>query len=59
MSKQIKDRAALVAVAIVGCVVAVLFWRYLGEFGFSVLAAIAVVALWVDNVRLRRNVGRN
>ncbi|WP_306394620.1 hypothetical protein [Telluria beijingensis] len=33
------------------------FWHYLGESAFAVLMTIALTALWIDNRRLRRQLG--
>jgi hypothetical protein len=49
-----KDDVALLTVAIVCCAGAVLFWRFLGEAGGSILFIIAVASLAWDNIRLRR-----
>ena len=52
-----KDRSLLLLTGLVAVGAAWAFWRYLGENGFVVLTIIAMVTLWLDNRRLRRQPG--
>ena len=49
-----KDSIQLIFVALLFAAVAWGFWYFLGENGFGVITLVALVALFADNVRLRR-----
>ena len=49
-----KDSALLVLAATGVAVLAWVFWHFLGDSGFNVISAVALVALTADNIRLRR-----
>jgi hypothetical protein len=49
-----RDNALLLVVGTLAAVCAWGFWRLLGDAGFTVLLAIAVISLLIDNIRLRR-----
>ncbi|MGV8991158.1 MAG: hypothetical protein ACOH1Q_07110 [Thiobacillus sp.] len=49
-----KDSIQLIVVALLFAAVAWGFWYYLGENGFGVITLVALIALFTDNVRLRR-----
>ncbi|WP_137174596.1 hypothetical protein [Massilia sp. HP4] len=52
-----KDRALLLLAGLVAAGAAWAFWRYLGANAFVVLTTITLIALWLDNRRLRRQLG--
>ena len=49
-----KDRLALIAVAIVASILAWTFWHYLGGDAFNVLMLIFLIVLIGDNYQLRK-----
>jgi hypothetical protein len=53
-----RDEVLLLVAALLVCVCARAFWRFAGEQGFALVNAAIVVGLLVDNLRLRRRVGR-
>lgn len=53
-SMNIKQAALLLIVALLISVTAWAFWRYLGQDADSVLAAILIAGLLLDNIRLRK-----
>lgn len=57
-SSNIKQAALLLIVALLISVTAWAFWRYLGQDADSVLAAILIAGLLLDNIRLRKQ-GQN
>lgn len=50
----IKDRSLLLLAGLILAAAAWAFWHYLGENAFAVLMTITLIALWIDNRRLRR-----
>ena len=50
----IKDRSLLLLAGLILAAAVWAFWHYLGENAFAVLITIALIALWIDNRRLRR-----
>lgn len=52
-----KDRALLLLTGLVAAGAAWAFWRYPGKNAFAALTIIAIVTLWLDNRRLRRQLG--
>jgi hypothetical protein len=51
-----KDGFALLAVGLVVSILAWIFWSSLGNYGFDVLALIAMLGLAGDNYQLRKKV---
>jgi len=51
-----KDRLLLFAVGSLCAVVAWLFWRVSGQWGFLILGAVSCAGLLAHNARLRRQV---
>lgn len=49
-----KDSIILILSAICMAVIAWLFWHFTGNSGINTILIIVVVALTVDNIRLRR-----
>jgi hypothetical protein len=49
-----KDSFFLITAAVVASGLAWVFWHFMGNDGFEVISAIALVALTADNIRLRR-----
>ena len=54
---SLKDGSLLLLTGIVAAVAAWAFWRYLGDNALAVLPAVVIVALWLDNRRMRRQIG--
>lgn len=54
---SLKDGLLLLSTGVVAAVAAWAFWRYLGESAFVMLLIMAVVSLWIDNRRWRRQLG--
>ena len=52
-----KDCALLLLTGLSAAGAAWAFWRYLGANAFVVLTTITLIALWLDNRRLRRWLG--
>lgn len=49
-----KDTLSLLLVAAAVTLLAWAFWRTVGDVGFNVISTAALLALAVDNIRLRR-----
>lgn len=58
MKTQTKDNFLLLFCALACAGLAWVFWHFLGEHGFVVLMAVALLGLAVDNYRLRRRLRR-
>lgn len=54
MKPDFKGNLLLLLAAIVVSIVSWIFWRYAGEFGFTILLSLAVIGFGIDNRRLRR-----
>lgn len=51
---SVKDSVLLLAVAVIVAFAAWVFWHYVGLKGIELLSTLMIVALAVDNTRLRR-----
>lgn len=51
---SVKDSVLLLAVAVIVAFAAWVFWHYVGLKGIELLSTLTIVALAVDNSRLRR-----
>lgn len=49
-----KDDLLLIITATVVSLLAWVFWRFLGQDGFTVISTILLLSLFLDNIRLRR-----
>jgi hypothetical protein len=49
-----KDNLILLLPASAFALVAWAFWHFFGENGFSVISTLALIVLFIDNLRLRR-----
>ena len=58
MKPQTKDHLLLLLCAFVCAGLAWAFWHVLGEHGFMVVMAVALLGLAMDNYRLRRRLRR-
>jgi hypothetical protein len=53
-ASSVKDSVLLLAVAVIVAFAAWVFWHYVGLKGIELLSTLMIVALAVDNSRLRR-----
>lgn len=53
-----KDSILLLAVAVIVAIAAWVFWHFVGLHGFELLGTLMIVALAVENMRLRRELNK-
>lgn len=57
--RELKDRVVLLLSGLAAASAAWTFWHYLGEHAFPALGAIVILALILDNRRLRKSLMRH
>lgn len=54
-----RDTVVLFLASALCCAFAWAFWHYLGNDAFSAMSIIAIIVLWAENVRLRKQIRAN
>jgi hypothetical protein len=49
-----KDSIALLVTGVIVAALSWAFWHYAGENASSIFSAVIIMALWLDNIRMRK-----